>query len=185
MTTNTHIEIEIKIRVSDLHILKQKILGSGFTVISPYCFEYNVVLDTQDQKLKNHRLLLRLRKIEGRNILTFKRPTAKESDSTDYKVREEIEVDVADFDTALTIFKGLGYEVFFIYEKYREIYDNGSVKIMLDHTPIGDFMEIEGTAEEIDKTAISLGYSKADYLTENYLALFRQTHETGFMQFHD
>ncbi len=53
----------------------------------------------------------------------------------------------------------------------------------MDHTPIGDFIEIEGDAEGIDKAAAQLGYSKSDYITNNYMTLFKRKHKTGFMQF--
>jgi len=153
VTINKNIEVEIKIEINNRQAIQKKILDNGFKVVSPYCFEHNVLLDTPEKKLKNNHLLLRIRKIDRRSILTFKRPPAKELNSTRYKVREELEVDVTDFDTAITIFKGLGFEIFFIYEKYREIYDNGIIKIMLDQTPIGDYMEIEGAAPDIDRMA--------------------------------
>ena len=182
MTTNK-LEIEIKIKVDDLKKIKRKIIELGFHTISPYSFEHNILFDTKDERLKKNKLLLRLRKIEDKYILTFKRPPEHAPEAGHYKIKEEKEIEVSDYENVKSIFTGLGFSVFFIYEKYREIFDNGNVKIMMDHTPIGDFIEIEGDAEGIDKTAAQLGYGKSDYITDNYMTLFRKKHKTGFMQF--
>ncbi len=182
MTTNK-LEIEIKIKVDDLKKIKRKIIELGFHTISPYSFEHNILFDTKDERLKKNKLLLRLRKIEDKYILTFKRPPEHAPETGHYKIKEEKEIEVSDYENVKSIFTGLGFSVFFIYEKYREIFDNGNVKIMMDHTPVGDFIEIEGDAEGIDKTAAQLGYGKSDYITDNYMTLFRKKHKTGFMQF--
>jgi adenylate cyclase, class 2 len=181
--TTKHIEIEVKLRVPHFQEIKQEILSSGFHLVLPNTYEHNILFDTPDGSLKKNRYLLRLRKVGNNNIITFKRPTPQTGSSNAYKIREEIEIDVSDFEKARTIFSALGLEEFFIYEKYREVYENDQVKLMMDHTPIGDFLEIEGEAEEIDKIAVQLGYSKTDYITDNYLTLFRKEHKTGFMQF--
>ena len=181
--TTKHIEIEVKIKVPHLQEIKQKILNSGFRLVAPRIFEHNILFDSKDQKLKKNKSLLRLRKVGSNLLVTFKRPPLQTRDSSAYKIREEIEIEVSDYENTKTIFTALGFEVFFIYEKYRETYDNGSVKLMMDHTPLGDFLEIEGEAEEIDNIAAQLGFTKANYITDNYLTLFRKEHKTGFMQF--
>jgi adenylate cyclase class 2 len=182
VTTNK-LEIEVKIKIDDLKKIKRKIIKLGFQTIAPYSFEHNILFDTKDERLKKNKLLLRLRKVEDKYIVTFKHPPKQSPNVSHYKIREEKEIEVSDYDNIKSIFTGLGFKVFFIYEKYREIFDNGNVKIMMDHTPIGDFIEIEGDAEGIDKTAAQLGYSKSDYITDNYRTLFRKKHKTGFMQF--
>jgi adenylate cyclase class 2 len=182
VTTNK-LEIEVKIKVNDLKKIKRKIIKLGFYTIAPYSFEHNILFDTKDERLKKNKLLLRLRKIGDKYIVTFKHPPEQSFNTSHYKIRVEKEIEVSDYENVKSIFSGLGFKVFFIYEKYREIFDNGNVKIMMDHTPIGDFIEIEGEAEGIDKTAARLGYGKADYITDNYMTLFKRKHKTGFMQF--
>jgi len=44
--------------------------------------------------------------------------------------------------------------------------------VVIDETPIGNFGEIEGPSEWIDKVAPDLGISRADYSTETYAGLF-------------
>jgi adenylate cyclase, class 2 len=189
VTTENSLEIEVKIKLLDSQVnyIRKQLLDSGFTIYLNKTFEHNTIYDTLKQNLKQKRLLLRLRKIDNQTILTFKRPALNQTVSTQYKVREELEIEVSDFNTAQTIINGLGYEVFFIYEKYREILSNNAdtnpIMIMLDETPIGHFMEIEAQASQIDNIASQLGFSKEDYNTSNYLSLFREHHKTGHMQF--
>ena len=44
---------------------------------------------------------------------------------------------------------------------------------MLDETPIGNFLEIEGRPKWIDRTARVLGFSAGDYITTSYGSLYR------------
>jgi adenylate cyclase class 2 len=85
-------------------------------------------------------------------------------------------VDVTDGASMEQILAGLGYQPTFRYEKYRTTYslDGQPGLITLDETPIGTFLELEGTAGWIDATALQLGYTQADYMTESYASLYRK-----------
>ncbi|MGH9789884.1 MAG: hypothetical protein ACRD5W_01625, partial [Candidatus Acidiferrales bacterium] len=48
------------------------------------------------------------------------------------------------------------------------------LKVELDVTPIGCFLELEGPPREIDRAARLLGYARKDYIAANYLALYRE-----------
>lgn len=184
---NLEIEIKLKINDRDTDGLRQKILDLDFVLFEKDSFENNIVFDTQSKKLKKNHMLLRLRQKNNHAIITLKRPVETSLDSHQYKIKEEIETEVADFETAQTIFMGLGYQIFFIYEKYREVFAKdtglGVIKIMVDRTPIGTFLEIEGTCQQIDLIAGQLGFNRGDYITANYLSLFREHHKTGHMLF--
>jgi len=187
MSAPDNLEIEVKLKIPDtqVNIIRDKINALGFQTKEAVAYENNIVFDTQDKQLKKNHHLLRLRQKDDKTILTFKRPSSQSDASTIYKIREEIETEVANFANTKTIIEGLGYTVYFIYEKYREIFSRpvDSVELMLDRTPIGYFLEIEGTEAQIDATATALGFSKTDYITANYLSLFRRDHPDGFMQF--
>jgi adenylate cyclase class 2 len=43
---------------------------------------------------------------------------------------------------------------------------------MLDETPIGLYLELEGSPRWIDRTALRLGFRKADYITASYGRLY-------------
>jgi hypothetical protein len=45
---------------------------------------------------------------------------------------------------------------------------------VVDHTPIGNFCEIEGKPHWIDATAKKLGVRPEDYITKNYATLFSE-----------
>lgn len=98
-----------------------------------------------------------------------------------HKVREEIEVEVANAEILTKIFEGLGMRGWFRYEKYRTTFALPSASrwardllIELDETPMGTFVELEGPAEAIDRAARELGYSPRDYVLKNYLALYAE-----------
>ncbi len=137
---------------------------------SPRSFESNVILDTGEAHLRSEGKLLRLRESQGKTILTFKGI----AQSGRHKSREEVEVEVEDFAAARHIFERLGFREKFRYEKYRTEYrrqrDPGVV--VLDETPIGTFLEIEGPPRWIDQTARLLGFDESQYVISSYGQLY-------------
>jgi adenylate cyclase class 2 len=98
-----------------------------------------------------------------------------------FKVREETEVEVTDAAMLGKIFEGLGLRGWFSYEKYRTTWKLGAAArwakgllIELDETPAGNFAELEGPPEAIDKAAAALGFSRKNYLQKSYLALYAE-----------
>ena len=73
------------------------------------------------------------------------------------------------------IFTHMGYRPVFQYEKFRTEYTkragNGG-KVLLDETPIGNFLEIEGSPRWIDRSARLLGFSSGDYIARSYGYLY-------------
>ena len=90
---------------------------------------------------------------------------------------------MADTDALLAIFAGLGLGPVFRYQKYRETYAWEDVEIVVDETPIGTFLEIEGPLAGIHKAAAVLGHGPNDYVTDSYAALFLAAGGTGDMIF--
>ena len=92
-----------------------------------------------------------------------------------YKIREEHEVRVEDARALARVFQGLGLRPWFRYEKYRSTYrlpGFSGLVVELDETPIGDFLELEGDCDAIDRCAALLGFRPADYIVKSYGALF-------------
>ena len=183
MITDNNLEIEIKIEIGRISDIKKKLLRHGFKQICENSFEHNIVFDTKDSRFKKENCLLRLRNVNNKSILTFKKPPSDPGISKDYKVREELEIDVSDFKNCLNILTSIGFEIGFMYEKYREVHEKDGVKIMIDRTPIGNFIEIEGMMSQIDTVTNLLGFSKKDYIVESYYSLFKKKGRTGFMLF--
>ncbi len=82
----------------------------------------------------------------------------------------------------------LGYRVVFRYEKYRAEYVKDGGLALVDETPIGVFIELEGEPDWIDGHARRLGFSPEHYITESYGSLYlawckEQAIEPGHMEF--
>jgi hypothetical protein len=52
---------------------------------------------------------------------------------------------------------------------------NRTVSLTLDTTPIGNYLEIEGSARDIKLVASKLGYRQRDFIKESYMALFEKS----------
>jgi adenylate cyclase, class 2 len=106
-----------------------------------------------------------------RCTLTYKGPAQR----APHKSREEIETDVSDVEAFVKVFRALGYRSTYRYEKYRTTFavEGKPGLILLDETPIGDFLELEGPPEWIDATAAQLGHTSDDYITASYIRLYR------------
>lgn len=191
-------ETEVKLRVAD----REALLCQLARLRASYggrVHEMNTLYDTPDGALARKGKLLRIRverpadrtkslaKVPSarRNspaaLLTYKGPVQPEESSKPrggrrYKSREERQVRVADGELLARILKALGLRPSFRYEKYRSTYRLprlSGVRLDLDETPIGDFLEAEGTRAAIDRSAALLGYRPADYITKSYGQLFR------------
>lgn len=176
-------EIEVKLAVENMGDLRRDLCSRGFQIVVPRFHEMNLVFDTPDGQLARQHRLLRLRQAGDQNVLTAKSPVASDRDHPGYKVRREIEVRVSDFSTTRAILESCGFGVVFSYEKYREILEGAGVHVMLDETPVGNFMEIEGEPPAIDRLAAGLGFQKHNYITANYRSLFHAGGGKGDMLF--
>ena len=197
-------ETEIKLRISNVPAFHRALKRIGARLAGPgtsKVHEQNVIFDTPQGGLAKHGQLLRIRtetpEVRGkpkttgpqqRVVLTFKQPMVQpagaetgSASSGSYKVRDEIEVEVAEGGNLTRIFEGLGMSGWFRYEKCRTTFRLPASKawalgllIELDETPIGTFVELEGPAGAIDRAAAELGFSKHDYLSKNYLRLYME-----------
>jgi adenylate cyclase, class 2 len=169
-------ETEIKLRVEDLGAVRRSLKILGFRVVKSRRFESNRLFDFADLRLRKSGRLLRLRFEDGRCLVTFK---GAPLDSRIYKVRPEIETHAADGARMGEIFAGLGLSEKFRYDKYRTTYAGSrdraqkqQPRIEVDETPIGNYLELEGPPRWIDLVARKLGYSRKDYMTASYAALY-------------
>src|SRR5207247_441760 len=197
-------ETEIKLKISDLPAFHCALKRGGLDMAdpcTPQVHEANVIFDTPQGGPAKHGQLLRIRtespEAHGKSkkavprqrvILTFKQPATRlavaEMEGVShgsYKVRDEIEVELAESGNLTRIFEGLGMSGWFRYEKYRTTFRLPASKawakgllIELDETPIGTFVELEGPAGAIDRAVEELGYSKRDYVLKNYLRLYME-----------
>ncbi|MBK9052761.1 MAG: class IV adenylate cyclase, partial [Chloroflexi bacterium] len=171
MTDNktTNLEVEVKFLVADVAAMRQRIEAAGGVLHRGRVYERNIRYDNAWQGLMRQDKLLRLRQ-DSRNVITFKGP-AQNVDVAQVKIREELEIEVNDFDTAAAILQRLGFEAVQVYEKYRETFQLGPVEVVLDELPFGNFMELEGEEGEIVAAAARLGLDWEQRILANYLYL--------------
>ena len=164
------LEREIKLRFDDAAEARAAALKTGAAPLRARRLQEDYVLDTPDGTLRQRRSVLRVRMETGRAILTFKGPVHP----APMKLRDELETMVSDGPLLVRLLGELGFQVGFRYEKYREEFILNDVIVAVDETPVGTFIEIEGSAEGIRATATALGRSSGDYLLDSYRTLFVQ-----------
>jgi|DewCreStandDraft_1066081.scaffolds.fasta_scaffold00588_14 adenylate cyclase class 2 len=159
-------EIEIKFAVDDFGPVRARLqtLGArnGHRV-----FEDNLVFDDAQGSLRARGLLLRLRRAE-RITLTVKVPQPDPR----FKVREEIEVTLDDFDRARQLLETLGFRPVQRYQKVRETWRLGAVTVALDALPFGRFVELEGPPAALEQVVQALGFRLEQGLRQSYLDLY-------------
>ena len=165
------VETEVKFCVVDLPALRDQLLAQGAMISEPRHLERNTLFDDAARSLTARGLLLRLRRAIH-TVITFKAPAPPDAQSAQHKRRIEIETSVGDYDAAFAIFSALGYTPIWRYEKYRESFRLNDVHVTLDHTPIGDFVEIEGSPGAIRPVAERLGFDWSERNLKTYRELY-------------
>jgi adenylate cyclase class 2 len=175
------LEREAKLRFPDPAAARRAVERLGARLGRARHFEDNLLLDDAAGALARGGSALRLRRADGRAILTYKGPRSE--DASGIKVRPEIEVEVSDGDAAQALLAALGLAPAFRYQKYREVWDWRDAEIVVDETPLGTFIEIEGPSATILEALDSLGLGPKDCVLESYPALFRAAGGRGDMVF--
>lgn len=166
----TTLEREIKLRFDAAAEARAAVLAAGAAPIRGRRLQEDCLLDTEDGLLHKRRCVLRVRLESGKSLLTFKGPVQ----ISPLKIREECETVVGDGFVLLRVLEELGFHVWFRYQKYREEFASEDVIVAVDETPVGTFVEIEGTAEGIASMTRALSRTPADYLVDSYRTLFTQ-----------
>jgi adenylate cyclase class 2 len=163
-------ETEIKLPVSSLPAIRRRLRDSGFEVTTKRVFESNTVFDTPTQTFRAAATLVRLREAGRLTTLTYKGTPIEAK----HKTREELELHVDDAGAMAAVLSRLGLNPVFRYEKYRtELRRPGQRgTAMLDETPIGNYLELEGSPTWIDRTARRLGFAESDYINSSYGRLY-------------
>lgn len=170
------IEREIKIPVDELDSIRRHLGEAGARQIQSGTREVNDLLDTPDGVLQALGTVLRIRRTRESVVLTFKGPARYHGA---VKERQEIELDVASAEGGLELFRALGYTPWIRYEKERESWMMGDVRVDLDHTPMGDFVEIEGAEGSLGAAARELGLDPRAAVAGSYISLwhaYRRAH---------
>lgn len=181
----TNREVEVKIRIDDIEMVRARLSRAG-AKMHRRVLEQNTLFETDGASLRRSGRLVRLRietlvlddrKPTGnvRGILTSKAPVAKRNAAaapSRYKERFEREVIVLAPNDVRRQLLALGFRPRFRYEKYRTSYHLPGVHIELDETPVGTYLELEGTPQAIESGARKLGFTPSDYSTDTYYGVY-------------
>ena len=165
------IEAEIKIPVADIETVREALVEVGATTVHPMAREINLLLDTGDGHLQEAGNILRLRRYGSQNILTFKGPAVYHGS---VKERPEHETEIENAERMLEILDHLGLRAVARYEKDREMWLVDEISVVVDHTPMGDFVEVEGPRDRLQTAARSLGLDPSTAVRGSYLSLWRE-----------
>ncbi len=159
-------ERELKFRVEDLDELRSRLIELEAERINKSQFEDNWVLD-RGGELRTLGCMLRLRLDGTGATVTFKGPPRFEES---VKIRTEFETAVDDLEAMRSLFEQLGYTQATRYQKWRETWRVGGISVVLDNTPMGDFVEFEG--EGASKLSERCGFDVASAERRTYLELY-------------
>jgi adenylate cyclase class 2 len=169
------VEIEAKLKVDSLQEIVEKLNGLGVEFLEEQ-LQIDSYFDDADGTFKKNDRCLRLRRQianDGeRFFLTFK--GAKEK--SEFKKRQEVEIEIEDGDSAEKLLLLLGYNKALVFEKKRRIWRFGECEVALDELPLlGSFVEIEGrSSEKIADVQKSLGLSNLPVILESYASLMEK-----------
>lgn len=162
-------ESEVKLPCSDLAALRERLRKAGGSLRTHEHFEANELYDDADRRLASAGRMLRVRQVDGATTLTYKGPPRF---AAGIKVREERETTVADARELIAILAGLGLSRKFRYEKKREEWSLHACVVALDHTPIGDFVEVEGAPGDIRRALGALELDSSTAIPYSYVRLY-------------
>lgn len=166
-------ETEAKFYVRDLNQVRSRLEELQAGLVQARVLETNIRFDLPAAPLRAQGKVLRLRRDTSAKF-TYKSASTNEEGVLR---REEIEFEVEDFEKAKRFLEALGYQKLVYYEKYRTTYaihpSEGSIHVMLDELPYGNFVEIEGDSVAFIRDAahqLRLNWDTA--IATSYNALF-------------
>jgi predicted adenylyl cyclase CyaB len=168
-------EIEAKLKVDSPSEVERKLMELDADFIAEqlqtdYFFDdANAALTTSDRCLR-----LRRQSVAGseRFSLTYKGAKQK----SNFKKRQEIEIEIKEADSTQKLLFALGYEKVLVVEKKRRLWKLKGCSVALDQLPLlGDFVEIEGPDDEIiNDVQQSLGLTDLPHISKSYAQLIKE-----------
>ncbi len=159
-------EIELKFEIKDY----EKLVGT-LKEVSEFknsAYEITIMYD-ENGKLFKKDARLRLRRMidiktnEEKTEISYKKPKTREG----IKIEEEYETSVGNFDEIEQVLKNIGFEKVSSYERIRDTFVKGGMKITIDSFPFGDYLEVEGELEDIKKFAEERGLDMNENITKS------------------
>lgn len=164
-------EIEVKILNIDKEKIREKIKFIGGEFIKKE-FQINYMFDFPDNRLYSQdggyvriRVSYNLYTHEKICLLTLKKIVSRK----DYKIAQETEINISDFENMKKFLEGIGMVNIRIDEKLRETYKLKNINFEIDHwAGLPPYLEVEGDTEnEVKKALELLGYNLEQTTTIN------------------
>ena len=173
------LEQEIKLQFQSVEAARSAVAAAGGCLVVARRLIDDQLFDTADGRLGRAGKALRLRRDQDRAVLTVKGPVLPGP----VKSREEFETSIGDARLGEAMLATLGFQPYFRSQKYREEYTIGGTRLMVDEAPVGVFVEVEGTPDEIRRVSALLGRTPADYSLDSYMGLWRRRcHDHGMSE---
>ncbi len=158
------LEVELKSVVDDIARWRAAAERAGATLVYEGRLE-DRRYDTPDHALAAHDEVLRTRVYRNASAthaeLDWKGPTRREAG---YKLREELDVNVAQPDALAEILARLGYVVTIAIDREIAQYELAGATIRFERYPRMDsLVEVEGTPEQIERAIAALGLPRAGF----------------------
>ncbi|MGD2095765.1 MAG: class IV adenylate cyclase [Phycisphaerales bacterium] len=174
-------EIEAKLKVDSLAEIKRKLTELGAEPVAEQ-LQTDQFFDNVDTGLAKTDRCLRLRRQVVDNIERFFLTYKGAKEKSDFKKRQEIELEISNAESARKLLSALGYEQVLTIEKKRHLWRIGECKVTLDKLPLlGDFIEIEGPDDKsISDVQKNLGLSEVPHIPKSYASLIKdQLQQSG------
>ena len=167
-------EIEAKLKVDSLQEVECRLEELGAEFVAEQS-QRDWHFDDADAALKKGDKCLRLRRQVVDNSTTFFLTYKGPKEKSNFKKREEIEIEISDSDSVERLLSALGYERAMVIEKTRRLWLLDYCEVALDRLELlGDFVEIEGPSDEkINSVQQSLGLSDLPHIAKSYACLIK------------
>lgn len=166
-------ETEAKFRLSHPERMRMQLRRGGWRIRQSRRRESNWIFDDDRGSLRRRGLLLRLRHSGASWRLTVKGPAQLRAG---VKRRPEYETALGDGKTIQQMLKILGWKASLRYDRFRTSFQRAGEPGHLDwdETPFGTYLELEGPAAWIRRTARELGLDSGQAEPRTYPELYQQ-----------
>jgi len=170
-------EVEIKLRINRPSAIAKKLKVAG-AKDSGSVFQYDILFDYADgsKTFGTYDQALRLRLEAGKGVkrgkIAFK--GTPKLDTSGKKTRDEFETEVQKPDALEKILLAIGFKESMRIEKRRTVFELDKVEIAIDEANFGNFLELEGNKEEIDRLIGKLDLTQYPVETKPYFILLRE-----------
>ena len=169
------VEIEAKLKVDSLPRIEQRLRDLGAEFLAEQQ-QTDCLFDDANGTLTGSDRCLRIRRqsVGGNQQFFLAYKGAKKR--SNFKKRQEIEVEIKDAASMQNLLAALGYEKVFTVEKARQLWQLGGCEVALDQLPLlGDFVEIEGPDDKkIAEVQKSLGLEHVPHIAKSYAMLIKE-----------